>query len=343
MTTFRIGSFNVKNLIGADREYYKFERYTPEEHAWKEDWLADQLLTMDADVVCFQEIFDEAALRDVITETDLRGLALNDAAIPDRSKRYARKAIFRKLAYVPYPDAALAFAPNANDGEPGQRRPGLAVLSRLGFVGDPEVVQVLVKPVEIPFQELTGEDGGFYRLSRLSRPILKVRVPVGGHVVTVFNCHLKSKLGEFPRAPGEPYAPEANLLDYNARARGLGNLRAGLRRMAEAWVLRGLILDELDAGHPVMVLGDFNDGEHAVSTEIITGEAPFRNYAWMRRHDAVEAHQRYSKEEAAQILESIERVRLHSAEKMFVRKSSRDMVYTAAFGAFPPGLRQQDR
>lgn len=332
MASFRIGSFNVKNLIGADREYYRFERYTPEEHAWKEDWLADQLLTMDADVVCFQEIFDEAALRDVITETDLRGIALNEAAIPDRSKGYARKAIFRKLAYVPYPRTALAFAPNANDGEPGRRRPGLAVLSRLGFAGDPVVVQVLDKPVEIPFQELTGEDGGYYRLSRLSRPILKVRVPVGSHVITVFNCHLKSKLGEFPRAPGTPYSPEANLLDYKPHARGLGNLRAGLRRMAEAWVLRGLILDELLAGHPVMVLGDFNDGEHAVSTEIITGEAPFRNYAWMRRHDAAEAHQRYSKQEAAQILESIEQVRLHSAEKMFVRKSSRDMVYTSAFG-----------
>lgn len=332
MSTFRIGSFNVKNLIGADREYYRFERYTLEEHAWKEDWLADQLLTMDADVVCFQEIFEVDALREVVTETDLRGLALNKAAIPDRSKRYARKAIFRKLAYVPYPDAALAFAPNANDGKPGQRRPGLAVLSRLGFVGDPVVVQVLDRPVEIPFQELTGEDGGFYRLARLSRPILKVRVPVGSNVITVFNCHLKSKLGEFPRAPGAPYSPEANLLDYKAHARGLGNLRSGLRRMAEAWILRGLILDELQAGHPVMVLGDFNDGEHAVSTEIITGEAPFRNYAWMRRHDAAEAHQRYSKEEAAQILESIEAVRLHSAEKMFIRKSSRDMVYTSAFG-----------
>ena len=97
-------------------------------------------------------------------------------------------------------------------------------------------------------------------------------------------------------------------------------------------MLRGLILDELEAGRPVMVLGDFNDGEHAVSTEIITGEAPFRNYAWMRRHDAAEAHQRYSKAEAAQILESIESVRLHSAEKIFVRKSLRDMVYTSAFG-----------
>ncbi len=142
MAEFTIASFNVKNLIGAEREYYRFERYTPEEQAWKEDWLADQLLTMDADVICFQEIFEEDALRHVIAETDLRGAAMNDAALPDRSKRYARKAIFRKLAYTPYTDAALALAPNANDGAPGHRRPGLAVLSRLGFVGDPEIVQV---------------------------------------------------------------------------------------------------------------------------------------------------------------------------------------------------------
>ena len=97
-------------------------------------------------------------------------------------------------------------------------------------------------------------------------------------------------------------------------------------------MLRQHIVAELLNGHPVMVLGDFNDGEHAVSTEIITGEAPFRNYAWMRRHDAESADQRYSKEEAARILESVERVRLHSAEKLFVRKSLRDMVYTSAFG-----------
>jgi len=82
----------------------------------------------------------------------------------------------------------------------------------------------------------------------------------------------------------------------------------------------------------VLVLGDFNDGEHAVSTEIITGETPFKNYSWMRRHDAQKANQRYSKEDAAAIHESIEAVRLHSAEKQFVRKSLRDMVYTSAFG-----------
>jgi hypothetical protein len=40
-------------------------------------------------------------------------------ALPAPGKRYARKAIFRKLAYDPYADAALAFAPNLNDGDLG--------------------------------------------------------------------------------------------------------------------------------------------------------------------------------------------------------------------------------
>ena len=81
-----------------------------------------------------------------------------------------------------------------------------------------------------------------------------------------------------------------------------------------------------------MVLGDFNDGEHAVSSEIIAGERPFRNYSWMLRHDAKHAQDRYSKKEAEEITEKVDRVRLHSAEKLFVRKSLRDMVYTSAFG-----------
>ena len=158
------------------------------------------------------------------------------------------------------------------------------------------------------------------------------RIPVGNQVISVFNCHLKSKLGEFIKPDAAPFASEADLTKYNAHGRMLGSLRAAMRRMAEAWVLRGLILDELDRGRPVMVLGDFNDGEHAVSSEIIAGEVPFKNYSWMLRHDAQHAADRYSREDALQIREDIERVRLHSAEKMFVRKSARDMVYTAAFG-----------
>lgn len=331
MTDFTIASFNVKNLIEADQEYYRFERYTPEEHAWKQSWLADQLLTMNADIVGFQEIFSSPALQAVIAEADAAGIAANDSNIPDPSRRYARKAIFSKLAYGPYTDAALAFAPNVNDGGPGQRRPGLAVLSRLGFVGEPQIIQDLADPVVIPFSDL-GADGGHFKMSRLSRPILRVQIPVGDQIITVFNCHLKSKLGELDSPAGAAFPPAADLTAYDPTARALGSLRAGLRRMAEAWVLRRAIVTDLEAGHPVMVLGDFNDSEHAVSSEIITGEAPFKNYAWMRRHDAKHAGDRYTDAENLHIRESMSRVRLHSAEKAFVRRSARDMVYTSAFG-----------
>jgi hypothetical protein len=332
MTDVTIASFNVKNLIGADSEYYRFQSYTPEEYAWKEAWLADQMVTMDADVVGFQEIFDEGALRAVLDEADEIGAESNAAVVPDRSKRYRKKAIFRKLAYDGYGDAALAFAPNVNDGEPGQRRPGVAIVSRFGFEGAPEVIQDLGETLEIPFADMGGGDGGVYKISRLSRPILKVRVPMAGTVVTVFNCHLKSKLGEYFRPEGAEFAPEADLTAYDPVGRALGAVRAALRRMAEAWVLRRAIVAELDAGRPVIVMGDFNDSEHAVSSEIISGEVPFKNYSWMLRHDAKASNDRYSRAQNEQITEGIEAVRLHAAEKLFVRKSARDMVYTTAFG-----------
>ncbi|EPX81685.1 endonuclease/exonuclease/phosphatase family protein [Litoreibacter arenae] len=332
MTDFTIASFNVKNLIGPDQEYYRFEKYTPEEHAWKEDWLADQVFTLNADIVGFQEIFDKAPLQQVIAEADRRGTASNEDAVPDRSKRYARKAIFRKLAYTDYAQAHLAFAPNLNDGEPGERRPGLAILSRYGFVGKPEVIQEVDPDLVIPFAMMGEGSGGSFRLDRLSRPILKARIPVGNQVITVFNCHLKSKLGEFMRPEGGGPPPEADLVNYDPVGRALGSLRAATRRMAEAWVLRQLVVEEINSGNPVIVLGDLNDSDNAVSSEIIAGERPFKNYAWIRRHDAKRANDRYTDEENEIIQAKIEAVRLESCEKLFVRKSLRDMVYTSAFG-----------
>ncbi len=333
MTNFTIASFNVKNLIGPDNEYYEFQKYTPEEHAWKAAWLADQLVTMDADIVCFQEIFEEDALREVIQEADELGEDINEIAVPDRSKRYHRKAIFRKLAYKAYGDAGLAFAPNVNDtGEPGKRRPGVAILSRFGFVGEPEVLQDLDTPVDVPFFDFDGSDAGKFTITRLSRPVLKTRIPVGDQTITVFTCHLKSKLGEFSRTKGQEFPPEADLTNYDAVGRAMGSMRAAVRRMAEAWVIRREIVAELEKGHPVMITGDFNDGENAVSSEIISGEHPFKNYSWMLRHDAKASNDRYSKDENEQITTDINAVKLTSAESQFVRKSSRDMVYTSAFG-----------
>ena len=326
MTDFTIASFNVKNLIEAEQEYYRFLSYTEEEHAWKKAWLADQILTLGADIIGFQEIFSENALREVMDEADARGAALNEAAIPGKDKRYRHRAIFRRIKTELYTDAHIAFAPNANDGGPGERRPGLALVSRFPFVGRPEVIQDLSPAVNVPLE------GGGFEMSRLSRPILKVRVDINGTVVTVFNCHLKSKLGEFDRPDGADFAPEQDLVNYDPVGRAMGAARAAMRRMAEAWVLRREIVKELDAGYPVMAMGDFNDSEHSVSTEIISGEVPFKNYAWMDRHDAKTGRDHYTDEEDQIIRDQIEEVRLESCEAMFVVKSKRDMVFTSAFG-----------
>jgi len=290
---------------------------------------------MSADIVCFQEIFEQEALLSVIEEANELGTELNEDAIPDRSKRYHRKAIFRKLHFQPYKPDQVFFAKNNQDGEPGKRRPGVAIVSRFGFAEQPEIIQTLDKPLTIDFPTEgydSTEQAGQYTLTALSRPIIKAKIKIGEEIITVFNCHLKSKLGEYIKPAGEDFPPEADLVHYQPVARAMGELRAMLRRSAEAYVLRSLIVDALKQDNPVMVLGDFNDSEYSVPSSIIKGERPFKNYAWMRRHDAEHKGQRYSEQDDTVIRAQIEQYQLSSAEMQFIQSSQRDMVYTSAFG-----------
>lgn len=209
------------------------------------------------------------------------------------------------------------------------------MLSRYGFEGEPEVIQQLENPMTIDFPD-DGYNGhetvGSYTLTRLSRPIIKVKINIGNHVITVFNCHLKSKLGEYIKPAGADFAPEADLVHYLPAQRALGELRALLRRSAEAYVLRKLITEELVQDNPVMVLGDFNDSEYSVTSLMIKGEKPFKNYAWVRRHDAQHKSDRYSEQDDLVIRAQMEQYQLTSAEMQFIQHSQRDMVYTSAFG-----------
>ncbi|RAP40995.1 alpha-1,4 polygalactosaminidase [Rhodovulum viride] len=329
MTTFTIATFNVQNLIGPDREYYRFEKYSSAEHAWKQDWLADQLTRMNPDIVGFQEIFEPEPLQQVIALADARGDQSNAAGQPGAEP--GRKAIHRKERYDSYGETALAFAPNIADSGPGERRPGVAILSRFGFADQPQSIQLLDPPVDVPFHHLGGGDAGSYQIRRLTRPILKARIPVGDHVVTVFNAHLKSRLGEFVRPHGARFSPEIDLLNYDPAGRAMGALRSGLRRMSEAWVLRRLVLDELALDRPVIVLGDLNDDDRSATHEIICGERPLPDYSWMRRPNPHGPDDRYTKAESDQIREAIDRVRLQAAAQLFMRQSLRDMIYTASF------------
>ncbi|MEM9141164.1 MAG: endonuclease/exonuclease/phosphatase family protein, partial [Pseudomonadota bacterium] len=294
--------------------------------------LSDQLLQMDADIVGFQEIFEESALVDVVQDCDEKGREINEMAQPGRDKAYRKRAIYRNLKYTPYgPELHLAYAPNMhNREEDGLRRPGVATLSRHPIL-EAEVIQdISADPIETAFDQLGGETAGAWRLETLSRPILRTLIEVGDHQIAVLNTHLKSKLGEFDRAE-DGARPAADLLAFDPMGRAMGTLRAALRRTGEALALRRAALADLEAGRPVIVLGDMNDSQKSVSSEIISGERPFKNYAWMRRHDARRENDRYSDEENEAIQTAIRGVMLESAERMFVQRAQRDMIYTAAF------------
>ncbi|MGY1679213.1 endonuclease/exonuclease/phosphatase family protein [Geodermatophilus sp. SYSU D01176] len=64
--TVKVGTFNLRNLARAGEPFYPDERpYSAAEYERKATWTAEQLRRMDADLVGFQEVFHEEALRDV--------------------------------------------------------------------------------------------------------------------------------------------------------------------------------------------------------------------------------------------------------------------------------------
>ena len=68
-----IASFNTENLITAGKPIYNdtHPRFTPEQYQLKTGWIRNQLLKMDADIIGFQEVFEEQALRDCLTGTPM--------------------------------------------------------------------------------------------------------------------------------------------------------------------------------------------------------------------------------------------------------------------------------
>lgn len=73
----RVGTFNLFNLVLPDRKYYGHREYTRAEYNRKLGWIREQLGRMEADVVGFQEVFDEAALREALAVLP----AYEDAAV----------------------------------------------------------------------------------------------------------------------------------------------------------------------------------------------------------------------------------------------------------------------
>lgn len=65
---FKIASFNLLNLVSAGKKYYGRREYSTSDYNKKVSWIGGQLRRMEADIVGFQEIFHEEALREAIAK-----------------------------------------------------------------------------------------------------------------------------------------------------------------------------------------------------------------------------------------------------------------------------------
>lgn len=69
-SSFNVATFNLFNLVLPNVSYYGDQQYTPEIYNRKVNWIGHQLTRLDADIVGFQEVFHEQALKDALAASD---------------------------------------------------------------------------------------------------------------------------------------------------------------------------------------------------------------------------------------------------------------------------------
>ena len=72
-TTLQVANLNLQNLALPDRIFYPNDRpHSPAEYARKLTWTGDQLRRLNADIACFEEVWDESALQAAVDASGLR-------------------------------------------------------------------------------------------------------------------------------------------------------------------------------------------------------------------------------------------------------------------------------
>lgn len=221
----RFATFNVCNLaLPGMKCYDDLAPLTPAEYDAKVEWIANQLDRLDADVIGFQEIFSQAALRDVLART--------------RNYRDAHH-----LGFDPEPMA-------------GKLSPSVALISRL------PVTSPAMSHSELPHGLSIDLPGVPAPVTHFTRPILHVEVALGPERnVSLFVCHLKSKLPDYRNSgpDGDPdqlgIAVLRSLIRRGTDALGLRYLVAAQREARQPVVVMGDFNDVAGAIPTQMVMG----------------------------------------------------------------------------------------
>jgi endonuclease/exonuclease/phosphatase family metal-dependent hydrolase len=238
----RFATFNVFNLAPPGMRFYdSLELYTPAQYEAKIAWIARQLDLLDADVIGFQEIFSQAALKEVLERT--------------QKYKHAHHAGF--------------------DPDPQAERftPSVALVSRLPLIGE------AASYVDLPHQLSVALPGLTNPVTRFTRPVLRARVRLSEQLTAnVFVVHLKSKL---PDAVNEENAANPSqsdiavlrsLIRRGAEALGLRYLAADhLRDDRTPLLILGDFNDVAASVTTQIVLGAGNPMENGIDDRLFDG------------------------------------------------------------------------
>jgi endonuclease/exonuclease/phosphatase family metal-dependent hydrolase len=157
----RFATFNVRNLALPGIKFYEDQLpYSPSEYDAKINWIARQLDQLDADVIGFQEIFSQAALKQVLARTQKYRQAHHAGIDPDPQRE--------------------------------RLTPSVALVSRLPIAADATIYANFPRDLSVALPGVAN------RFADFTRPVLRAGVILTPALtVNVFVCHLKSKRPDF--------------------------------------------------------------------------------------------------------------------------------------------------
>ena len=148
-------------------------------------------------------------------------------------------------------------------GQEPNKRPFVALASKY---------EIVESQVYASFPSVIHFDEGNVAIDKFSRPVLRCKIKIAeGVEIQCFVAHLKSKRPDYPENLDRKDR-------FHPREQAHAKVRALVRRAFEAAALRELMLTYLmNKDEPVILIGDLNDNDLAVSTRLISGEPPHKN------------------------------------------------------------------
>lgn len=222
----RFATFNVCNLAPAGAKLYdNLEPLSPAQYEAKAEWTARQIDLLDADVIGFQEIFSQAALRDVLSRT-----------------RH-------------YRDATLAGYDAVDTA--GRMLPTVALVSRLPLAGAGVAHANFPAGISLPADSYATDDNA----CRFARAPLHVQVLLpGGQLTDVVVVHLKSRRPDYRHGDSNDAAAYAlanlrSLQRRGAEAVALRVLASELGHSSRPRIVLGDFNDIANAVTTAIVMG----------------------------------------------------------------------------------------